>query len=330
MNWKTVVPLVVALCLGTLAAVVGRNIIARDRQGGGATAGMTRAVVARADLTPGAVIRDADIGVREVPSAGLPAGLAFADPRDVVGRVVTTQVVKDQVVLSTLLAPKGSGGGLQAMVPAGMRAVTLEVNEFSGLAGLLTPGARIDVVQTIEPRGEARTERVARTIVENLRVLAVGRRMSTASGGQGPSGEVDTGPAKSVTLLATAEQAEAIDLASHVGVPRLVLRNGADDRLARGGGITLSQLLGNGAEKHSGAFDALNALAGLLRHSAPTTRPAPPSQPETAAARPRYRDVEVIRGGASTSVRVNHPGATGETDVVGGADQLDRAVPSDR
>jgi pilus assembly protein CpaB len=333
MNSKAMVPLVVALCLGTVAAFVGRNMIARGRQRGEATVGMTRAVVAATELTPGAVIREADISVRDVPSVGLPPGLAFSDARDVVGRVVSTQVVKEQIVLATLLAPKNAGGGLQALVPVGMRAVTLEVNEVSGLAGLLTPGARVDVVQTIGAGGEVSASKVARSIVENVRVLAVGRRTAVAAPVPGAGSESDSGLAKSVTLLATAEQAHALDLASTLGVPRLVLRNGTDERLTGGTGVTLSELLGNGAARPTGSVDMVNALVGLIRNSAAATRPVTPERQEVVAARPRYREVEVIRGGASTSVRVNERGTGGgggETDVVGGGEQFDRVVPPER
>ena len=93
MNWKTVVPLVVALVLGTVAAVVGRGMMARGRQAATAPAGRAQVVVANVDLTPGAVVREADVGVREMAAGGLPAELIFADARDVVGRVVTTQVI---------------------------------------------------------------------------------------------------------------------------------------------------------------------------------------------------------------------------------------------
>jgi pilus assembly protein CpaB len=336
MNWKTVTPLVIALCLGTVAAVVGRGMMAKGRQGGAPSVGMSRVVVARADLAPGAVIRETDVSVREMPSAGLPTGLALGDLREVIGRVVTTPIVKDQVVLGTLLAPKGSGGGLGAMVPAGMRAVTIEVNEFSGLGGLLTPGARVDVVQTIDGKGDG-SGKVSRTIVENLRVLAVGRRTSQAATPPGGAGEPDsTNLAKSVTLLATAGQAEAIDLASHVGTPRLVLRNGSDERLTGGPGTTVSELLGGGGGRGSSgeatgprAWDVLGTALELLRNSSASTRPVQLATELPVAARRNYREVEVIRGGTSTSVKVE-AGGDGGLDVVGGGDQLDRVVPSDR
>lgn len=323
MNWKTVVPLVVALVLGTVAAVVGRGIMSRGGQAAAPTAGRARVVVANVDLTPGAIVREGDVGVREMAAGGLPAELIFADARDVVGRVVTTQVMKDQAVMSTLLAPKGAAGGLQAMVSPGMRAVTLEVNEYSGVGGLLAPGSHVDVVQTIQ--GKVETDPVARTIAENLKVLAVGRRMTSVTTAAGTEGEASV--AKSVTLLASVEQAEILDLATHFGTPRLVLRNGDDAKTGSGNGVTVAELRGDAGGKGGGT---MAAILGML-NGMPTTRPVEEKTEAVSAPavteRPNYREVEVIRGGQATSVKVTVPE---RRDVVGGGDQLDRVVPGDR
>ncbi|HEY7120415.1 MAG TPA: Flp pilus assembly protein CpaB [Tepidisphaeraceae bacterium] len=335
MNWKTVVPLAVALALGGVAAKVGRDMMLKSRQGAGANVKMTKVVIAKEDLAPGSSIKDSEVVVKDMPADAVPTSLTFGNPSDVVGRVVTAQVVKGQPVLSTVLAPKGSAGGVQAMVPAGMRAVTVEVNEVSGVAGLLTPGCRVDVVQTIQQGKLDETALVAKTIVENLQVLAVGRRVSTVSAAPAAPGgaagvEPETAAAKTVTLLATAAQAEAIDLASHMGTPRLVLRNGSDNLPVPGRGVTVAELRG-GDDKETQTLGGV--LAQILLGNLPTTRPAevePVSVPviDQQPAAPNYREVEVIRGGASTSVRVNL-GNTGPI-TAGGASEVEKVVPSER
>ena len=67
---------------------------------------------------------------------------SFTNAAELTGRVTTMQLVKGQPVLKALLADAGANGGLQALVPPGMRAITIEVNEFQSVAGLLTPGSR--------------------------------------------------------------------------------------------------------------------------------------------------------------------------------------------
>jgi pilus assembly protein CpaB len=305
MNWKTIVPLVVALGLGGIAAKVGKDMMAKGRQGAVAT---IKVAAAKEDLSPGAMIKETDVVLRELPAEAVSHN-TFANLADLVGRVVTAQVNKGQPVLETMLAPKGALGGAQAMVPEGMRAVSLEVNEFSGVAGLLTPGSHVDIVQTI--RGKDDSSAMAKTIVENLTVIAVGRRMSTAApipGQDGGEGAVS----RSVTLLATAEQAEAIDLASHTGNPRLVLRNGMDGKVTGGKGVTVAELRGTETPVET---------QGTKPETVETTKVEP-----VKAASPDYRDVEVIRAGASTSVRVNVP--SGDA-VAGTHEKLLGTLPKD-
>jgi pilus assembly protein CpaB len=327
MNMKTLVPLVVALALGLVAAVMGKSMMGKgNAAAGGPGMKLTRQVVAREDLAPGATIREADVAVKDVP-ADAASPHAFAALPDVVGRVVTTQIVKGQAVMNTLLAPAGAAGGLPAMIPEGKRAVTIEVNEVSGLAGLLVPGSRVDLVQTIKVKN-ADQDLMAKTIVENLQVLAVGRRTSTVAPGAapGPGGapEPEQPVARSVTLLATAAEAEAIDLASHVGSPRLVLRNGADKQTTRGKGVTVAHLRGEDEPKSRSDQLTENLLAELIFSNSkpPTPEPAKsePAKPAAAEAKKVYRDVEVIRGGQSTNVRVGLAPDTAVTNT--GANKL--------
>lgn len=299
MNAKTIIPLVVAIVFAVVAAKLGKDFMSKGKNSG-TQVKMTKVLVAREDIPPGATIKEADVLLRELPTEGLPQ-YTFSQAADVVGRVVMAQMVKGQAVLETMLAPKGSSGGAQAMIPDGMRAVTIEVNEFSGVAGLLVPGCKVDMVQTIrsgEKSGEG--DMVSKTVVENLRVIAVGRRVSTV----GPEPEQ---LARSVTVLATQEQAETIDLVTHMGSPRLVLRNSLDNRVNGGKGVTLAELRGSSKETES----ISDVVARLLANSA-TTRPI--EQPKVEAPKTetvktienndRYREVEVIRAGSSTSIKL--------------------------
>ena len=290
MNAKTVIPLVVALGLGVVAAKLGKDMMMKGRQGGDHTK-VIKLVVAKEDLAPGSTIKETDVTVRELPAASASPD-TFANPSDLVGRVVTGQMAKGQLVMSTQLARKGAMGGAQAMVPEGMRAVTLEVNEYSGVGGLLTPGSHVDVVQTIRGKVDDTTT-LARTIAENLTVIAVGRKMSTLASG---TGEAEQVIAKSVTLLVTPAEAEAIDLASHVGNPRLVLRNGTDSEVGGGKGVSVAELRGTDGDDEAKTTPVAD----------PPVTPVEASKPDVVKAAPvDYREVEVIRGGASTSVRVN-------------------------
>jgi len=309
MNVKAILPLVFALALGGVAAKIGKDMLAKGRQSNQPT-NLNKLVVAKEDLPPGATIKETDLAQQDVPAAAL-SKTTYSNPGELVGRVVLTQIVKGQAVLDSLLAPKGTVGGAQAIVPQGKRAVSMEVNEYSGVAGLLTPGSHVDVVQTM--RGKDDGQMIAKTIVENLTIIAVGRRTGTATatssdGRPVPAGSSvgDDNLARSVTLLATAEQAEAIDLASHMGNPRLVLRNGTDDSRGGGKGITVAEL--RGVDDNEAVQTMTNVFSQLFSGGSVGAQAA---QATTApvevvrAPRPAFREVEVIRAGASSSVRVS-------------------------
>jgi pilus assembly protein CpaB len=335
MNAKTLVPLVIALVLGVVAAKLGRDMILK-RRAEEAKVRMIRVVLASEDLAPGSVIGEEHLGVTSLPAEGTGPGIAqssFSKPADVVGRVTVSQILRGQPILETLLAPKGSGAGAQAMVPQGMRAVTLEVNEFNGVAGLLVPGCHVDVVHTIKYRDRGREDdspdgqMASRTIVEDLKVLAVGRRTATGAKSQSTGADAEQA-AKSVTVLVTQEQAELIDLAAHIGQPRLILRNSLDKGVSGGKGITLAELKRQGGGGGRPAKpDPIAALTRFLMNVRPTAQPVNPNPmpvitplPETAS---NWRDVEVIRAGNRSTVRVSAPAS----ELTGTQDKADEAYP---
>src|SRR5688500_7385308 len=146
MNVKTWIPLVLAVVLGLTALVVGRQAVAP--RGPAQPVNTVSVVVAARDGSPGKVLAAEDVRAGRLPKEVAPAK-PVGDVKDVVGRTVTSAPVKGQPVLESVLAGNGTGGGVQALIPAGLRAITLEVNEFSGLGGMLVPGCRVDVVSTV-------------------------------------------------------------------------------------------------------------------------------------------------------------------------------------
>ena len=237
MKLKTSVSLMIALVLGLVTAKVGSDLL---KKYGGANAAGVKVVTAKRDMQPGHVIDAADVTLAEVSPKLVPSK-AVKDLKDVIGRTVMTQVANGQTIIDGLLAPKGSGSGFQAMVPRGMRAVTLDVSDSAGVAGMLVPGSRVDVITTLR-RGK---ETIAKAIVENVRVQLVtrGRSGYTSKGGQ--TTPIENGPVKTVTLLVTPRQASAIELANSSGSkPRLVLRGIGDNAAGDDGLISSNELVG--------------------------------------------------------------------------------------
>jgi pilus assembly protein CpaB len=253
--------------------------------------------VAARDIDAGTELTTADLTTIKYPVKEVPAE-AFTDAGQVMNRVAIARLVKGQLATEKLLASKDSPAGLQALVPAGMRAFTMEVNEFSGLAGLLVPGSRVDVIAML--RDDRIKEAAARTIVQDIQVLAVGRQLGNAATVNANGGTVSPVPT-SVTLLATPKQAQALQLASQGSRPWLVLR-GFKDQKAVNPGIT-SQ-----AELRGDDDDFMKALAAFVSPTpgtpttvqptvleptiTPTTQPAP----QMVAEAPSQRTVRLIQG----------------------------------
>jgi pilus assembly protein CpaB len=302
MNWKTWVPLIVAIVFALAAAKAAHNWMLKNRAVATPAGKFVKVVVTKTDIQPGSALKAEDLTLAQIEADKAPAN-SFNTVDQVAGRVSEALMVKNQPVVEAMLAPTGSGSGLQALVPPGERAVTIEVNEFSGVAGLLQPGCHVDIIATINEGNNG--GQLAKTIVQNVKVTAVGQR-TTATPSDVPQqnpGEMS----KSVTVLATLADAEAIELACSTGRPRLVLRSGRDNEVASTSGITLGELRGGG---HAG--DPFVAVAPPAPATQPAVAVAPTTQPTEAVAHrePAHRTVRMIKGGVESTVTLNvleHP-----------------------
>ena len=172
MNVKTWIPLGLAVALGLVAMVVARKVLRPGSDG--PPANTVAVVTAKRNVPVGHDLTADDLSVVRVATEAAPTR-HFETAQELVGRVVTTPLVKGQPVLDTLLAPAGSGAGVSGLVSHGMRAITIEVNEFSGLAGMLVPGSRVDVICAV--RDKKQQGLVSRTILQNIKVLAIGKQL---------------------------------------------------------------------------------------------------------------------------------------------------------
>lgn len=315
MNIKAWVPLIVAIVLGGIAAKVGRDMLSRKDAPQKVTVNVTRLVVAKENMAPGTALKAFDLVANNVPEISVTPG-TFRDPVILMNRVLTMPVLKGQPILENMLAPEGTSRGLPAIVPDGMRAVTLDVNETSGVAGMLAPGCRIDMVTTLA--GEA-GQMLSRTIVRNLQIIAVGKRFGDPAVNQpgkepgkepGKDEAPEQAPARTVTLLATPREAQLIDLAVHTGSPRLVLRGSRDSRGDLQNdleSVTIAELRGS-TDRSSGMSGLFTKLIETIARATPPTKPTSlfndaPTQPATRPAE-QTRMVTIIRNTKEQAVQI--------------------------
>jgi pilus assembly protein CpaB len=193
-------------------------------------------VVATADLTMGAEIKAEDLKVAQFPDKGAPEG-AYSRIEEVVGRGVVVNIVRNEPILPAKLASKEAGSGLPPVIPEGMRAVSVRVNDVIGVAGYVLPGTRVDVLATASPTQNT-ADMTTKVVLANVQVLTAGTRME--------QDQKDGKPVQVtvVTMSVTPEQAERLALASTEGKIQLALRNPLDQSAPATPGMKPSVLLG--------------------------------------------------------------------------------------
>lgn len=204
-----------------LAAFVSFSVYRRLNTPGGANvAPGDNIVIAATDISLGAKIEDANVKVVQLPATDLPPR-HFRQKSQVLGRGVIVPIAQGEFVLPEKLAGENAGSGLPALIPPGMRAVSVRVNEVIGVAGFVVPGTRVDVMLTGSPSGSG-GERTT-TVLENVAVIASGQRLERSS-----IGEAQTAPV--ITLLVSPDDAQKLALAQSQGKIQLALRNPLDTK----------------------------------------------------------------------------------------------------
>lgn len=250
---------VLALALGFVASVYAYKNL--KSQSGTSSEKKIEVIVAADDLQVGAKVGERDIKTIWIPETDLPAG-APRKKSDVLEHGVILPITKGDFILPTKLAGENAGAGLPSLIPPGMRAVSVRVNEVVSVAGFVTPGTRVDVLLTGTPG--AGGEQQTTTVLQNVAVLASGHTLERTSTGEAQNTAV-------ITLLVSPDDAQRLTLASSEGHIQLALRNPLDtkqDEVA--------------SSNSRGLYRGVAAPAPVapVVHRAPTkkiTTPAPPT-----------------------------------------------------
>ncbi len=188
-----------------------------------------KVLVAKGNLPAGTFIKEEDVSWQKWPTDGVNDNylLEGTDLTNVVGAVVRKGIVAGEPITEAQIARPGDRGFLAAVLTPGMRAISIDVNEPSSVAGLVFPGDRIDVllnmqftIQEIGPDGAQQTSQyrpmTSETVLENVRLLATDRNLNDI---EGEPKKINT-----VTIEVTPKQAEMIKVAASMGQLALSLR----------------------------------------------------------------------------------------------------------
>jgi pilus assembly protein CpaB len=208
----------VALALGALVAfVVYKNL--QTRSGANNEPG-AEVVLATNDIQVGAKLADRDIRLARIPASVAPP-TAYHSTSTIIGRGVILPIQRGEFILPSKLAAENGGSGLPSLIPPGMRAVSVRVNEVVAVAGFVVPGTRVDVLLTGNPSGA--NESQTTTVLKNVAVIAAGQKLERNAAGEPQSTPV-------ITLLVSPDDAQRLTLASSQGHIQLALRNPVDTK----------------------------------------------------------------------------------------------------
>jgi pilus assembly protein CpaB len=227
---RVLLPLI-ALVLAGVSTFAVRGYLEGQRRAtvaAPAAAELRKAVlVAATDLSVGTFVQTESVRWQDWPDVTTPQSYLVrgtSDETELAGAVVRRPVAVGQPITVDSLAKPGDRGFLAAVLEPGMRAISVAVDEASGNAGLIFPGDRVDLIltQSIEMAGDpAGARRASETVLEDVRVIAMGRRLKDEGGEQGANGQ----QARTATLEATPAAAEKVALVTELGKLALSLRS---------------------------------------------------------------------------------------------------------
>jgi len=202
-----------------------------------------KVVVARQRIPAKAQITSQMFELKDIPAKYINERAAV-DPKEVLGKITRSEILPGEQILRDKLAnDKDASEGLSFLLQPGKRAVTIAVNEVSGIAGLVKPGDRVDVMGTFDLQGAVGQEKTSITslLIQNADVLSIDQSTSPDAGNSQDGKKAAA--AHTITLSVTPEQAQPLILCSEKGSIRLLLRPATDQENITLPSIKMNQLL---------------------------------------------------------------------------------------
>lgn len=273
---------------------------------------LVQVLVASQPLAFGSVLTAQNTRLVGWPANSLPEG-AFKTSIGVIDnprgpRVALRPIAVGEPILASKISGDDGRASISALLPEGMRAAAVRIDDVAGVAGLIAPGDIVDVLLTRQMAGEGadRNDQITDIILEKIRVIAIDQ---TAD-----ENKTDPQVAKTATLEVDPVSAQKLALAQKVGSLSLALRNVTS--IEDGANMTITQSdLGGGwrsAPARRAQSPGLEGLPpGFYSENPSAPMRAVPAAPRTPAApsRPLGPSVEIVRGTTATTYEVKRHGS---------------------
>jgi pilus assembly protein CpaB len=308
------IALAAAIVLGLVAVYVANIYIGGSKQQQ-ELQGTTKVAVASIPMAYGTELTPDKVRFVEYPAASVPPG-SFTNAAQMMPagqkRFVLLPMSVNEPILAGKISAPGAGASIAALLPDGMRAATVRIDDVSGVAGFVQPNDSVDVLITRQVQGAAGAQQVTDVLLQNVRVLAIDQQAKN------PDGTPKVG--RTATFEVAPLDAQKLALGSQTGSLSLVLRKPGETNNPVVETISMNDLRYNmyGGARYPtpavvGGFGA--AVAGSIERSAALVAGAHSSAPRRSSgistgvrkAAPRAPDkpsVEIYRGTQSNSYKV--------------------------
>jgi pilus assembly protein CpaB len=318
-NRQTLIALGIAVVLG-LAAVFLANVFISGKEKQAYSGGTTKVAVAAAPLAYGTDITQDKVRFVDFPNSSIPAG-SFSNAAQLLPagkkRVALLPIGINEPILSAKISAVGAGASIAALLPEGMRAASVRINDVSGVAGFVQPNDSVDVLITRQLPDSGNSQQTD-VLLQNVRVIAMDQQAKNADG--------TPKVAKTATLEVSPLDAQKLALAQEVGSLSLVLRKPGEQNNPVVETISMNDLRYNmyGGARYPAPAVVGNfgtgvgaAIGGSMARSASMIATTTSRSHRTATSKtrktsttPAYngRNIEVWRGTKSDQVKVGEHG----------------------
>ena len=246
MNRRVLAILLVAFVIAAACTYLVVRLV-RNQTAASKPPAITEVVAAKSNIKLGTVLNADHLTTIKITGTPPKGSILAKDKNSLIGRGVLSDIYEGEPIIDNRLAASGSGGGLAATIPPGMRACAVKVDDVVNVSGFVTPGMRVDVLIAGNPPGQQNSMQgtQSRTLLQNIQVLSAGTDYQKDAEGKAKAVQV-------VNLLVTPQQAELLSLASNQVKIQLVLRNPLDTKVADVPGTATSNLFSGEQNKIPG------------------------------------------------------------------------------
>lgn len=304
MSRQTMIALAGAIVLGLIAVFIANAYLnrAQKRAYAGAT---TKVAVATAPMAYGTIITPDKVRFVDFPNTSIPPG-AFTNAQQLMPpgkkRVALMSIAVNEPILKDKISAEGEGASISALLPDGMRAATVRINDVSGVAGFIQPNDHVDVLITRDMSGGNGGTEATDVLLQNIRVIAIGQQAKDANG--------KPISARTATLEVAPIDAQKLALGEAAGSLSLVLRKPGEPSNPVVETVSLNDLRYN---MYGGARYPAPAVVGNFATVPEVPAVAPRPIRRSVKAKPvvqvdNGKQIQVYRGTKSDQVKVGENG----------------------